>query len=335
MSETVTIGNVTVGPGEVKRGSIEVGKDVRGRVRDIPIIVYRGVEDGPCLWLNGATHGDEPEGTLSIFFAMHQLDARRLKGTVVAVPAMNVEGFAAGKRGDPLDSFTYDMNRIYPGKPEGYPTERIAYAHWLAMKDNCDLQINIHSGGEHSFLSHMTFAHDNAASHELAAALGPTWKLVFISPQGGNNPSSSMGKLGKAGITVELGGNCRTLTGDFHQIARELADAYLNVMRHYHMIDGTAEYANSWSMGYQIALMAPASGMFVGAADLTFETMLPKDTVLGQIYDLYGDVAAEVKAPQEGLVFGLRSRPAVMEGEWCCFFGVVERTVSDLLERHE
>ena len=79
MSETITIGNVTVGPGEVKRGSIEVGQDVRGRTRDIPIIVYRGIEEGPCLWLNGATHGDEPEGTLSIFQALRQLDATRLR----------------------------------------------------------------------------------------------------------------------------------------------------------------------------------------------------------------------------------------------------------------
>ena len=53
------------------------------------------------------------------------------------------------------------------------------------MKDNCDLQIAIHSGGEHSFLSHMIFAHDNPESQELAAAMGPNWKLVFIAPQGG------------------------------------------------------------------------------------------------------------------------------------------------------
>jgi predicted deacylase len=333
MAETIKIGNISIGPGEAKRGSIEVAKDIRGHARDIPILVYRGVEEGPRLWLNGATHGDEPEGSFSIYLALQQLDPKQLRGTVVAVPAMNVEAFAAGKRGDPLDSFSYDMNRIYPGKADGYPTDRVAYAHWLAMKDSCDLQINIHSGGEHSFLSHMTFAHNNAASHELAAALGPKWKLVFIAPQGGNNPSSMMGNLGKGGITVELGGNCRTLTGDFHRVAHELADAYLNVMRHYRMIDGPPAYADTWSMGHQIALLAPATGMFVGAADLPFETILPKDTVLGEIYDLYGDVVASVNAPQEGLVFGLRSRPAVLEGEWCCFFGVVERTLNDLMDR--
>lgn len=333
MTEPLTIGNVTVMPGEVKRGGIPIGADMYGREREMPLIVYRGVEDGPRLWLNGATHGDEPEGPFSIFMTLEELDPQKLRGTVVAVPVMNVAGFAGGRRGDPLDSFSYDMNRVYPGRPEGYPTERVAYAHWEAMKDNCDLQIAVHSGGEHSYLSHMVFASDNAPSMELAAAMGPNWDLVFPSPSGGGNPSSQMGALGKAGITVELGGACRTLTSDFHGIGRELADAFLNVMRHYNMIEGEAQYEDSWRQGYQIALLAPETGMFIGEADLPFETPVEEGRVLGKIYNLYGDVIAKVKAPQDGVVFGLRARPAVLEGEWCCFYGVIERTVDDLIPR--
>lgn len=333
MSKPLVIGTVSALPGEIHRGAIRAGVDMAGHPHDMPIIVYRGAQDGPILWINGATHGDEPEGAFSIFLALQQIDPKRLRGAIVAVPAMNVAGFTAGTRGDPLDTFSYDMNRIYPGKADGYPTERIAYAHWLAMKDCCDLQIAVHSGGEHSFLSHMTFASDNAASLELAGAMGPGWSLVFRSPVGGGNPSSMIASLGKGGITVELGGNCRTLTRDFHEVARDLAEGYLNVMRHYHMIDGEAHYAPAWKQGYQIALLAPATGMFVGNPDLPFETIIPAGTLLGSIYNLYGDVVAEVKAPREGLVFGLRSRPSVLEGLWCCFFGVIEQTVDDLIPR--
>lgn len=329
--KTLKIGNVEVQPGEVKRGGIPLGEDMYGVTREMPIIVMRGAQDGPILWLNGATHGDEPEGPFSIFLALEQVDVNKLAGTIVAVPVMNVEAFAAGKRGNPLDTFSYDLNRVYPGKAGGYFTERMADAHWQAMKDNCDLQIAIHSGGEHSYLAHMIFSADNAPSLELAAAMGENWPLVFKSGTGSGNPSSMMGGLGKAGITVELGGNCRTLTNDFHNIAQDLARGYLNVMRHYNMIEGDASYASSWHQGYQIALLAPKTGMFVGTADLPFETELEAGTVLGKIYNLYGDVIAEVKAPQKGLVFGLRSRPSVLEGEWCCFFGVVEETVDDLL----
>ncbi|TVR22703.1 MAG: succinylglutamate desuccinylase [Anaerolineaceae bacterium] len=331
MTQALNIGTISAMPGEVKRGGIPVGADMYGREREIPITVYRGAEDGPILWLNGATHGDEPEGPFSIFKAMAQVDVNKLRGTVVTVPVMNVEAFTAGTRGDVLDTFSYDMNRLYPGKPDGYPTERVAYAHWEAMKDTCDLQIAIHSGGEHSYLAHMIFASDNPPSLELAAAMGPNWSLVFRSGTGGGNPSSQIGALGKAGVTVELGGNCRTLTSDFHEVADDLAQGYLNVMRHYGMIDGSATYAPSWRMGYQIALLAPSTGMYVGNKDIPFETEIEKDTLIGQIYNLYGDVIAEVRAPQKGVIFGLRARPSVLEGQWCCFFGVIEETVDNLI----
>jgi hypothetical protein len=331
MAAPLQIGTVSVMPGEMKRGGIPIGGDMYARQREVPIIVYRGVEDGPILWLNGATHGDEPEGPFSIFKALAHIDPQKLRGTVVAVPVMNVQAFTAGMRGDPLDTFSHDMNRLYPGKPDGYPTDRVAWAHWQAMKDNCDLQIAIHSGGEHSYLAHMIFASDNPPSLELAAAMGSNWTLVFRSGTGGGNPSSQIGALGKGGITVELGGNCRTLTSDFHTIADDLAAGYLNVMRHYGMIEGEATYAPAWRMGYQIALLAPATGMFVGSPDLPFETEIPADTLIGQIYDLYGEVIGEVRAPRAGVIFGLRARPSVLEGQWCCFFGVIEQTVTDLI----
>ena len=332
MANALSIGNLSVLPGEMKRGAIEAGVDMGGSPRQTPILVVRGVEEGPRLWLNGATHGDEPEGPLSIFWALQALDPQKLRGTVAAVPAMNVAGFTAGTRGDPLDTFAYDMNRIYPGKPDGYPTERVAFAHWQAMKDNCDLQIAIHSGGEHSYLAHMIFASDNPVSMELAAAMGPQWPLVFRSPVGGGNPSSMIGSLGKGGITVELGGNCRSLTRDLHVVAQDLAGSYLNVMRHYSMIEGEATYAPAWHQGYQIAVLAPTTGIFVGNPDLPFETPITQGTPLGSIYNLYGDIVAELKAPKDGVVFGLRSRPSVLEGQWCCFFGVVEKTVDNLLQ---
>ncbi len=65
MTQPLNIGTVSIMPGEKKRGGIPIGADMYGREREIPLIVYRGVEDGPILWLNGATHGDEPEGPFS------------------------------------------------------------------------------------------------------------------------------------------------------------------------------------------------------------------------------------------------------------------------------
>jgi predicted deacylase len=86
-------------------------------------------------------------------------------------------------------------------------------------------------------------------------------------------------------------------------------------------------------MGHQQALLAPASGMWVGNPDLEFEASMEEGALLGQIFSLYGDVVAEVRAPEEGIVFGLRSRPAVLQGEWCCFYGIIDETRDDLIPR--
>ncbi len=331
MSRPIQIGTAKAAPGTIAQGVIPLGSRHDGTSYGIPVIVVNGVEEGPVLWLNGGTHGDEPEGAFSIHLALKALDPASLRGTVVAVPAMNVPAFRAGSRGNPLDTFSYDMNRIYPGRPDGYPTERAAWAHWSAMKEACDLQLAIHSGGEHSYLAHMIFAAENPASLELAGAMGPQWDLVFETGVGGNNPSAKVAAMGGGGITVELGGNCRTLTRDFHVVARDLAESYLNVMRHYGMIEGQASYASQWRTGHQIALLAPASGMWVGSPRLEFETPMAAGAPLGRVYDLYGDVLAQVDAPEDGVVFGLRYRPAVLEGEWCCFYGIIDAVRDDLL----
>ncbi len=323
------VGSAEAAPGSLARGGIPYGADALGRTLEIPVIVVHGARPGPRLWVNAGTHGDEAEGALALFMLLGELKPEELAGTLVAVPMLNPSAFIAGARGDPLDTFSYDLNRVYPGRGDGYATERLARAHWEAMLPNCDLQISIHSGGDHSYLSHMIFASENG--HELAAAMGRGWRLVFGSATGSGNPSSQLAAEGVPAITVELGGLCRTLTGELPAIAEEYVAALRNVMRHYGMVEGPAEYEREWSLGHQVALLASAGGLFVGQPDLTFETPVAQGQVLGRIYTCYGDLAQEVTAPADGLVFGLRSRPQVRAGDWCCFYGVIDGTSTDLL----
>jgi len=315
---SIHVGTVTAEPGQVTRGVLTYGSDAMARPMEIPLIVANGAKPGPRLWVNAGTHGDEAEGALALFMLLDQLDVGALAGTLVAVPMLNPAGFIAGTRGDPLDTFS-----------DGYATERLAHAHWEAMRGCCDLQISIHSGGDHSYLSHMLFASDN--SRELAAAMGKGWRLVFGSATGTGNPSSRLAADGIPAITVELGGLCRTLTSEFQEIGREYLAGLQNVMRHYQMLPGTPTYETEWLLGHQVAILAPVGGLFVGDAELRFESPVKAGVVLGRIYNCYGDLAAEIKAPEDGLVFGLRSRPQVRAGEWCCFFGVIDGTADDLI----
>lgn len=331
--EEVKIGNITVKPGEVKRGGIPIGKNMYGVERELPVIVYRGKKEGKCLWITGCTHGDEPEGAYAIKLLMErpELDPENMAGMLVLVPALNIEGLMDGQRGDPRDSFTYDMNRIYPGKPDGYPTERAAWRFNEYLEKYADLHLALHSGGAHSMLCRAFFTPETPECLELGKAMGPEFELALTGKAGGvGSPTSWLTGFGKGALTMEHGGYCRCLTKDLHEVGQVYVRAFINIMKYYHMIDGEAQVAKEWYRGHQIALLANASGLFIGE-DVPLREHMKKGTVIGHIYNLYGDVLEELKAPADGMIFGLRYKPSVIEGEWCCFFGAIDEVRKDLM----
>src|SRR5919108_5270562 len=89
----------------------------------IPIaVIKRG--NGPTALLSGANHGDEYEGPVALFSLARELEPAQVTGRVIIVPAMNYPAFRAGTRTSPIDKG--NMNRIFPGRPDGTVTEKIA-----------------------------------------------------------------------------------------------------------------------------------------------------------------------------------------------------------------
>lgn len=322
--EPFSVGTAVASPGERATGVIPVSRRPGGEPLAIPVIVAQGVKPGPVLWIDGAIHGDEPEGPLSIHKLLAEIDPSQLSGTLVCVPVHNVLAFEAQQRGNPFDGFTYDMNRIYPGKPDGYPSERVAWAHHQELSAKADLLITVHSGGAHSYLAWAQFYNATPAGLELAKAMGPRWDLILrpIGPSG--SPTSVMAAQGKAAITVELGGLCATMPQEFHANGEALKEGYLNVMRHYGMIEGKARYPERWHLGKQRTLLADVGGFFVPSPDVTFRTPIAEGTLIATITDLYGATLSEVRAPCDGQIFGMRTLACAYQGDWACFFGEIE-----------
>jgi uncharacterized protein len=319
---TLQVGTASAEPGTRADGVIPVSRRPGGGSLDIPVIVVNGADDGPVLWIDGAIHGDEPEGPLSIHKLLAVLDPARLRGAVVAVPVHNVSAFEAQQRGNPFDGFTYDMNRIYPGRETGFPSERVAWAHYQAMIDTADLLITIHSGGAHSYLAHAQFYNGTEAGLEMAKALGPRWELILKPLRAATgSPPAVMAERDKPAITVELGGWSSTMPGDFHRNGNELRDSFLNVMRHYGMVGGEAEYANEWTIATQRLLLADVGGFFVPDEQVQYRTRLDEGVTIARIFDLYGTVLQEIKTPCPGQIFGLRTQACVYQGDWICFYG--------------
>jgi predicted deacylase len=241
---------------------------------------------------------------------------------------MNLFGLEAARRGNPLDPFAYDMNRIYPGSPNGRLTQRVAWAHKEALEATADLEISIHSGGTECFLSSTIFYGEDEASLELAKAMGRGWPLILHSPHVSGSPMGVMVEEGKAAISIELGGMCNTLPEDIWPNVDKMVGAFKNIMRHYGMLEGEAHYEEQWKSGQQRAVLANHGGLWMPERDVVFQEPISEGEVVGRILDIYGRTLEEIKTPCDGEIFGIRTLPSVRAGEWMLFFadrdGVIE-----------
>lgn len=318
----LTIGGIRAEAGQVARGWVGAVERPDGTPLGLPVIIVAGAGNGPTLLVDGAIHGDEPEGPLAIHEVVRRVDPAALRGTIVGVPVMNTAAFEAMARGNPRDTHSHDMNRIYPGRPEGFLTERIAHVHATEILAVADLEMSIHSGGNIAYLAETIFtAAGDARSEELAFAMGEDWPIVFETPHPSGSPMAAMVKAGKPAITVELGGAAIAMADQLRHTTDVLARAILNVCRHYGMLDGTPTYAAAHWRGKQRVVQATRSGMLQPIAGNRLKTPVAKGEVLLRTTNLLGEVLEELRQPADGTVFGIRTYPSVTAGDWALFTG--------------
>ena len=246
MAEIFAMGTVSAQPGTTATGYIESAYLRDGSRVRIPLIIVRGVETGPVLWVGSTIHGDEIPGCEVIRrLTRERLNPTVLRGTLVASPVQNPVAFFTGTRLTEHDGV--NINRVFPGNAKGTLTERIAYDlfHQGVAKVDAVLDLHSNSIGAVCFTIVRTGGSGKAwdAQWELADAFGIS---VAVGPVGqlglGGTPSS--GTLhdaaigaGKPALTVELSGG---FMWEEHSV-RAGVTGVLNVMKHLGMLDGAPE----------------------------------------------------------------------------------------------
>jgi predicted deacylase len=112
MTDRFKIGDVTAAPGEIRYGRWQALTHPTGHEEFFPVIVAQGREDGPCFWLTAGVHGSEQAGPLVLYELLTRDLVNRLKGTVVAIPALNPAGLRTRTR-NPYHA-DVDPNRLWP-----------------------------------------------------------------------------------------------------------------------------------------------------------------------------------------------------------------------------
>ena len=110
----------------------------------LPIAVIKN-GSGPTILFSGGVHGDEYEGPITLGRLLRNLDPAQVQGRLIFLSAANLPAVRAGRRVSPEDGL--NMNRTFPGDPNGSPTQQISHYMDSVLFPLCDAFVDLHSGG--------------------------------------------------------------------------------------------------------------------------------------------------------------------------------------------
>jgi N-alpha-acetyl-L-2,4-diaminobutyrate deacetylase len=210
----------------------------------IPITVVRNGE-GPTALLTGASHGDEYEGPVALVDLARTLDPGTVSGRIIIWPFLNYPAFRAGRRLSPIDGA--NMNRIFPGKPDGTLSQKIADFIQRQLLPLADVVLDFHSGGKTLDFVPFAAAHalrdpgQEARCHAARDAFGAPYSMTMLEIDSVGMLDTAAEEMGKVFVTTELGG-AGTATARSIGIAKR---GLRNVLIHSGILTGEIERSPS------------------------------------------------------------------------------------------
>lgn len=283
----------------------------------IPLCVVRNGM-GPTALLTGGNHGDEYEGPLALFELARNVDLSDVSGTLIIVPAMNYPAFRAGTRTSPIDKG--NMNRSFPGAPDGTVTQKIADYFQRELLPRADIVLDFHSGGKTLDFLPFCAGHilpdrqQEAKTFAAVEAFGAPWSMKMTEIDAVGMYDTAAEEMGKIFVTTELGGG-GTARAETVRIARR---GVANVLKHAGILRGAVEAVEtSWlDMPEGCFSFATHEGMLEPAVDLG--QALHAGDVVARIWpiDHTGGSPQEIRAGISGMLVA-RHFPGLVQAGDC------------------
>jgi predicted deacylase len=277
----------------------------------IPVLVLRGATPGPTLNLSAGQHGDEYMAGEAIRRLYTAVDPAQLRGTVLASPCINVPAFKAGTRYTPDDRA--DLNRVWPGRPDGTLTERIASAYMDEVVTKSDFLLDFHDGGTWLNMEPLCGV-DKVADAQLyqrarqLAALSGVPAIWEDDPWPATLPVEAM-RLGIPSLTVENTANL----DDMEAVVSQHLDLIYSTMRGLGMLDGEPGAGGASEPLRGKFGRCTVRGLFQPMARRG--TQVAKGDLLGLVVGPTGAVMEEIHASGTGRLLFLRRISVVQPGE--------------------
>jgi hypothetical protein len=324
MRNAFEIGCETVMPGETKIVDLALPGLHSDTAMTMPVHVIHGKKEGPVLFLSASVHGDEINGVEVIRRILSLDKIQRIKGTLLAVPVVNVYGFDAHSRYLPDRR---DLNRSFPGKESGSLAGRLANIFMSEVVCRSELGIDLHTAAIHrDNFPQIRADLKNERLNILARKFAAPVLLHSAPPEGALRYASE--QEGVPVMVYEAGEALR-----FDEVSIRIAvRGVLNVMREIGMLSKsrTTKLQSSVILSSSKWVRAPKSGIL--RAQVALGDMVSEGDVLGYISDPAVKDDVTVKAEADGIVIGRTNIPLIYEGEALFHIGKARQT--SLLEEH-
>ncbi len=322
----LAVGAVAARPGETASGWLDVpagpGPDDAGT--RIPVSVINGVRPGPVLALVAGTHGYEYTSIVALQRVLARLDPALMSGAVILVHMANPPGFYGRRIYYGPDG--KNLNRVYPGRPDGTLSERIAHTITREVIDRCTHLADMHCGDGNESLRPYSYwmVSGNAAVDEASRQMALAYGLdhIVVDRERPTDPNRSIYTAdtailrGKPAITTESGG--LGLTDEASVAAHE--EWALGLAGHLGIAETPSVRVEHpvWIDRGEV-LRAVSAGLWRPAVEKM--QSVSRGTLIGTILDPFGSVLHEVRAPFSGEILYVVATPPVGQGEPLAFVG--------------
>jgi predicted deacylase len=306
VNDPITVGDVTVRPGRKVQIELPFARVVTGATESLPVKVINGRSAGPNIWLSAAIHGDELNGIQIIRKVIKELDAKNLRGAVIAVPIVNPLGFIIQSRYLPDRR---DLNRSFPGSARGSTAARLAHLFMEQVVDQCTVGFDLHTATNHRINHPQIRANlDDPTTLGLARAFGAPFSIHAKLRDGSLRQAAA--ERGKTVLLYEGGQPNR-----FDDEAVECGVAgILRSLRSMGMIDARLPRVTPTRLIRRTRWMRARRG---GIADIEVKLgdFVRKGETVASISDAFGSRPTQVRSTETGWVIARSLRPLVNSGD--------------------
>jgi predicted deacylase len=304
----VTIGGIDIPPGQTRSINLPLAMLYTHAPVEMPIQVINGRRDGPRLFITAAIHGDELNGIEIIRRLLNARMMKRLRGSLIAVPIVNVFGVLNQSRYLPDRR---DLNRCFPGTEKGSLAARVADLLMTEIVNQCTHGIDLHTGALHrTNLPQIRAAMDDPVTASLAMAFGTP--VVLNSNLRDGSLREAAAELGIPTLLYESGEALR-----FDETCIKVGvRGIINVMRALEMLPPlkkTRVKKEPVTIRSSIWARAPIGGIV--RTHIKLGEQVQSGQQLATISDPFGNTETAVISPNSGIIIGRSNLPLVNEGE--------------------